>query len=126
MENAICEEAVDYLKKKHVLRLITKDGGEYLFDCKTESNAHNLMRAMNDESDRISALRSNYNPPSMSTVGPFGNGSINQPDVAPQRPPPPPDSLGVVGQPGSSAGNLRVPASPTSSESEFYLKFYAV
>ncbi|XP_063713472.1 spectrin beta chain, non-erythrocytic 5-like isoform X4 [Symsagittifera roscoffensis] len=112
LENAICEEAVDYHKKKHTLRLITKDGGEYLFDCKNETNARNLMHAINEEADRISAMKSNYNQTHSSTVM-SGYGSLERPNIPP---PQPPSSLGATLEPISSSSGLRVQTSPISSQ----------
>ena len=123
LENAICEEAFDYHKKKHTLRLITKDGGEYLFDCKNESNARSLMQAMNEEADKISAMRSNYNnPPSTSGVT-SSYGSAGRTGVIPPRPPP--DNLGPISPSGPISGNLSVPLpeSPTPSQSKLMFDY---
>jgi len=43
IHNAQCEPAKDYTKKKYVIRLITTDSSEYLFDAYSEENQRNWM-----------------------------------------------------------------------------------
>jgi len=43
IHNAQCEAAKDYTKKKYVIRLITTDSSEYLFDAYSEENQRNWM-----------------------------------------------------------------------------------
>ena len=40
IHNATCQPAKDYTKKKHVIRLITPDSSEFLFDAYSEDNQH--------------------------------------------------------------------------------------
>ncbi|XP_069500600.1 spectrin beta chain, non-erythrocytic 4 isoform X3 [Ambystoma mexicanum] len=46
LHNAVCEIANDYKKKKHVFKLRTSDGSEYLFQAKDEEEMKNWIRAI--------------------------------------------------------------------------------
>jgi hypothetical protein len=46
IHNAQIEEAKDYTKKKHVIRLITQDSSEFLFDASTRDNQKNWIEKL--------------------------------------------------------------------------------
>ena len=46
IHNAQIEEAKDYTKKKHVIRLITQDSSEFLFDASTRENQKNWIEKL--------------------------------------------------------------------------------
>merc|ERR1712178_506942 len=54
LDNSVCEEAIDYHKRKNILRLLLRDGSEYLLDCKNQVAAHDLLRALNEEASNAS------------------------------------------------------------------------
>ena len=46
IHNAQIEEAKDYTKKKYVIRLITQDSSEFLFDASTRDNQKNWIEKL--------------------------------------------------------------------------------
>lgn len=46
IQNALIEDAKDYTKKKHVIRLVTQDSSEYLFDANTSENQKNWIEKL--------------------------------------------------------------------------------
>jgi len=46
LHNATCEKALDYTKKKHVIRLVTNDGSEYLFQAANRENQEDWLQKL--------------------------------------------------------------------------------
>ena len=78
LHNATCEKALDYTKKKHVIRLVSNDGSEFLFQAANRESQEEWLQKL--------VYTSNLEPSES-----VKKSSLTRPSVSPPSPPRPED-----------------------------------